>query len=678
MEIAPVQMQMNEAREIYGSIVPRQQVQIELPGSRHNGTFGHITRISPRSSFELNILVCLERQGDVVARRFLDLRIALERDGARLAARAMRVHRNVGPSIQPRGDSGGADLRPAGGGTEQNIWRSLFSSGGIGGSADDRHVQRVQQPFTALAGMGPRIHITESLKVCARGRFHPPAIARPDTALCQDGSVEVRIVLRPQHGGAAIAALRRGNVDGGGLVHHHLRGIADLAILALPASADIHLAAAGLAGGRGLAGRRQVDVPAFKDDLAALSGRAVGQQPSRLAHHAAVATVQHDLAAAAFQSCRLDRAAVVHHRVQQHVAATRRQVDLAVGCRDQAGVFHQGVHDAAADRHRHQAGVVQLQGNLVRSRQHGLARRRGDGAAVFHLSAGQHDVAARRGRQATLVDDLGVGAASAKFVAARHEIGVAEVLGGGQQARHVHLCILAEQDSVRVQDDHLAVGLQASQDLRTAGPHHPVQRHRAAVGLDETHGVLRTDVEALPLRDQFLRLLLDGHLVAGRADAALARDDLTANWQVRVGQRQPGQRGECQRGQQRTQRPHARASYAGARSRAASAFLLASPDGQLAHRHQLIAAAVKFQSIDLVHCSYSLEMRTRAKSSPDARHAPGVKSCFRGRMDGMGGYKASEGLHRRQPEAVMVVVHGVRIRGARTARPGHGERVVAR
>ncbi|CUI80798.1 Uncharacterised protein [Achromobacter xylosoxidans] len=548
----------------------------------------------------------------------------------------MRIHGHAGSGTELLRNFRRADLRLRDGWAEHLArCRIALHEGRIGVdiALDDRDVQRIQQPTAPQAGGCGCVDIAKRLQIAARGRFHLPTVARVGATSRRDRSLEVGVVFRPQDGSAAIAALRCGNVDGSSLVHHHLRGIADLAILALPASADIHLAATGLPGGGGLAGRRQVDIPTLNGDFAALSGRAIGQQAPRLAHHAAVATVQHDLAAAAFQSCRLDGAAIVHHRVQQHIPTTRRQVDLTVGCRDQTGIFHQGVHDATADRHRHQPGVVQLQGDLVRCRQHGLARWRGDSAAVLHLSAGQHDVAARRCHQAALVDDLGVSATAAKVVAARHEIGVAQALGGGQQARHVHLCILAEHNPVRVQNDHLAIGLQASQYLRTTGPRHPVQRHRVAVGLDETHGILRTDIETLPLRDQLVRLLPDGHLVAGRADGALARDDLAADRQVRVGQRQSRQCGECQRGQHRTHRPHTRAGDAGARSRAACAFLLASPGGQLAHGNQLIAAPVKFQSIDLVHCSCSLEIRTRAKG---VRHAPGVKPRFRGRMDGLG------------------------------------------
>ena len=538
----------------------------------------------------------------------------------------MRIHRHAGPGAQLFGDLCRADLRACGGRAEHLARYRVVCGGGaqIHGITDDRDIQRIQQPVAPQASRRGSVHIAKGLEIPAGRRFHLPAVTGASAAARQDVPLEVGVVLGPQHGGAAIAALRRGDVDGGGLVHHHLRGVADLAILALPASADIHLAAAGLAGGGGLAGCRKVDVAAFQRDLAALPRRAVGQQAARLAHHATVAAIQHDLAAAAFQSLRLDGAAVVHHRVQQHVPAASGQEHLAVGRRDQAGVFHQGVDDATTDRHRHQAAVVQLQGDLVRRRQHGLARRRGDGAAVLDLAAGQHDVAARRGHQVALVDDLGVGAAAAQVVAARHEVGGAEILGGGQQARHVHLRILAEQDTVGVQDDDLAVGLQASQDLRAAGPHHPVQRHRVAVGLDEAHGVLRANVETLPLGDQLLRLLLDGHLVAGRADAALAGNDLAADRQVGVGQRQSGQRDQGECGQQRTQRQHARAAGARARSRAAGAFLLAGPGGQLAHGDQLVAAPVKFQSIDLVHDSCSLEMRTRKHGSPDGRHAPGV------------------------------------------------------
>ena len=103
------------------------------------------------------------------------------------------------------------------------------------------------------------------------------------------------------------------------------------------------------------------------------------------------------------------------------------------------------------------------------------AERGGDGAGVAHARRDQRrEAAARRGDPA-VVDDRGVRPArDVEVVAAGHEVGVLDVVGGGEEARGVDHGAGAEQDAVAVDEEDAAVGGQVPRI--SDGPSPPVTR----------------------------------------------------------------------------------------------------------------------------------------------------------------------------------------------------------
>ena len=75
-------------------------------------------------------------------------------------------------------------------------------------------------------------------------------------------------------------------------------------------------------------------------------------------------------------------------------------------------------------------------------------------------------------------------------------------------------CALAEQHAVRVHQEDLAVGVDAAQDAAAFIADDAVQRDRVLVGLSERDAFLGADVEALPVGDQLVALLVHDHLLA--------------------------------------------------------------------------------------------------------------------------------------------------------------------
>jgi hypothetical protein len=75
-----------------------------------------------------------------------------------------------------------------------------------------------------------------------------------------------------------------------------------------------------------------------------------------------------------------------------------------------------------------------------------------------------------------------------EVVAAGHEVGILDVVGGGEEARRVHHCAGAEQDAVAVDDEHAPVGGERAKDLGGAeATGDAIQRDRRARRLIEAH-----------------------------------------------------------------------------------------------------------------------------------------------------------------------------------------------
>src|SRR5690606_32797527 len=185
---------------------------------------------------------------------------------------------------------------------------------------------------------------------------------------------------------------------------------------------------------------------------------------------------------------------VAGHRRGHHYAAALGIEFAAVG---DAGEFGDGFFvDGEVD----QAVALHVEGDFgAGSERHG-AEPRLDHAAVGRVIAGEHHVAVVAGANQAFIDDRGAGrraGVAAEDVAAGEEIVVADVQRRGDQSADIEARGRAEENALRVDQEHAAVGGEAAEDRRGVAADHAVEHHRAAARLLELHAVALADRGAL-------------------------------------------------------------------------------------------------------------------------------------------------------------------------------------
>ena len=208
----------------------------------------------------------------------------------------------------------------------------------------------------------------------------------------------------------------------------------------------------------------------------------------------------------------LDAAAVGAERAVPAVADQRFE-------RPAAGDVDDLGRDLVADRERDQLVAVHVEREAVAGGERHRAERGGDGPGVAHARRDQRGKAAARRRDRSPVDDRRIRPArNVEIVPPGHEVGVLDVVGGGEEARGVHHAAGAEQDAVAVDDEDAAVGGQRAHDLRRAeAAGHAVERDRRAARLVEAHALVGADVERVPVDDRAAGRLVDDHRRAALA-----------------------------------------------------------------------------------------------------------------------------------------------------------------
>ena len=220
----------------------------------------------------------------------------------------------------------------------------------------------------------------------------------------------------------------------------------------------------------------------------------------------------------------LDHAGIVDHGIDHRPRGRGGQLDAAPVGAELAAIAHQrferlaGLHvlhgacDLVVDRERDQPVAVEIEREGIAGRQaHGAERRR-DGAGIAHARRHQGREAARGGGDVSQIDDGGVRQArNVEVVLARHEVFIADVVGGGEEAGRVDARMGPEQNAVAIDDEDAAVGRQGAVEERRPLPaDHAVERGRGAVGLIEGGGLAAADIEGLPIDDGVLAGLVDG------------------------------------------------------------------------------------------------------------------------------------------------------------------------
>ena len=297
-----------------------------------------------------------------------------------------------------------------------------------------------------------------------------------------------------------------------------------------------------------------------------------------------------------------DGAAVPYHTALQLVHGLGRQNHQAAFGLDHVAVLHQGFPIAGlhADVGQAVAGV-ELQFDLFAGGQGNGAFVRDDQALVANLGRDECDVAFELGAQFAFVDHAAGGAVAVEAQLARHEVLVADAVGGGNQAADIDHAAAAKEHAVAVADDDLAGGGDAAQDGAGLGAEHAVEGGRAAAGLVEVHMGTRTDVEALPVDHRALRALVDHHVGAAGADAGLTRRHLAAGGQGlrsdTVRRHHPKPDGQTHRQQMQS----AAESAAGTAGGGARALCFTLAGDELGHHHHVAVDVAPNDSAGFVH-----------------------------------------------------------------------------
>ena len=297
-----------------------------------------------------------------------------------------------------------------------------------------------------------------------------------------------------------------------------------------------------------------------------------------------------------------DGAAVPHHTALQLVHGLGRQNHQTALGFDHVLVVDQGFPLAClhADVGQFVGGIELQLHHFTGGHGHGAFARH-DQALVANLGRDECDVAFELGAQFTFVDHAAGGAVAVEAQLARHEVLVADAVGGCNQAADIDHAAAAKEHAVAVADDDLAGCRDAAEDGAGLGAEHAVEGGRAAAGLVEVHMGTRTDVEALPVDHSALRALVDHHVGAAGADAGLTRGYLAASGQGLCGgvvrRQHPKPDGQAHRQQMQS----AAESAAGTAGGGARALCFTLARDELGHHHHVAVDVAPNDSAGFVH-----------------------------------------------------------------------------
>ena len=224
----------------------------------------------------------------------------------------------------------------------------------------------------------------------------------------------------------------------------------------------------------------------------------------------------------------LHDAAVVDHRAGQRIRRPGRHDDIAAIGRDQVAVVDQGINGAAIDGKTHKAVAVEIERDLVARGEGHRAQARTDHALVLNLRREQRHISTFGGADQAPVDDRSCCRSLAQHIAAGQEVRVGQAQRRRDDATDVNLRARREQNPIRIEQEHLAVGRQRALDQGRALSQHPVQCDRRRARLVEAHRLAGRDAETQPVDRGPVAGLLNSQFCAGAHNGSVSRRDLGA------------------------------------------------------------------------------------------------------------------------------------------------------
>lgn len=217
------------------------------------------------------------------------------------------------------------------------------------------------------------------------------------------------------------------------------------------------------------------------------------------------------------------------HAAGQITGSAGGQIHQAACRPDRTAIANEGIQRAFG--HAQLGRATQVQRDLAAGAQQHLA-------AVCAQHTFIDDARRKKRNRATLaigaftvrndlpmVDDSGTRPLGFELVTPRHEIGGTDRQGTGHDTGRVNLGTGCKQDAVRIDQKHLAIGLQRPLDHRYIRPQYPIECHRLGTGLHELHTVASSDRETLPVKRHPGAVLGHRHAVAVLANVAAATGD---------------------------------------------------------------------------------------------------------------------------------------------------------
>ena len=218
---------------------------------------------------------------------------------------------------------------------------------------------------------------------------------------------------------------------------------------------------------------------------------------------------------------RLNDSSVVDRIGEQATSRLRGHQHLAAIGPNQSTVVNQRIECTLGDGDIQQLVASNIQRDSIACGQSHRAQLGSDNTLVADVGAQQGHIATIGCVDRSLVAHRTI-AGTRKLIIARHETGVADGQSRRHQPPHIDGCSLTEQDAVRVDQKHFAVGRETAQNTGGVRAHHTVQRDRATARLNKLHRFARLDAKVLPVDGHVRRGLGNGHLAGSAANGGRA------------------------------------------------------------------------------------------------------------------------------------------------------------
>ena len=299
----------------------------------------------------------------------------------------------------------------------------------------------------------------------------------------------------------------------------------------MPLAADADAATAELAVGEQRRVIQERDGRRDDGDIATLPCRCGGVDEAALLHGIGGAEV--DPAAVLRDPGGDDLAGVADDARGEFVVRLGGDDDLTAGRAHDTTVVDERLHARRVDEEAGDAGGgIEVEADGFAGGEDDRARLGHDQSGVADFGREERDVAAERAADRAFVEDHTRRALAAEVQTSREKVRIGDRERRGDEGADVDAGVRTEVDALRIDEEDLAVGLDAAEHPAGVRADDAIEDRRRRRRLREAHGRIAPDVEVLPIDDRAVGTLRDvERRRAGRARRRhrhLARGHLSA------------------------------------------------------------------------------------------------------------------------------------------------------